>query len=266
MRLGIGLIVSLVAPAALYANVVVSTTINLTQLTVAAGAGTFQVISPFNAGAFAQAQDSLGGFSQDFHTADDSATSASSTTALANGSGAASVPALTAGSHSGVNILGVAASASSTGQGALGPAFGDGQGQFQILDANNPGQNPVSVSFSAMLSVNQMLQTDFNGVSASSEAIFLLLLPDLSDQPFLFFDNQISIGPSDMQAFSSSPTPSDSIMLMTNTTYTLIAEVDSESSGVNNVPEPAPAIVTGLGIAALLVGWRRNRANANAAA
>jgi len=269
MHFRIIVIALLCTTAALHADVLVSTTLNMTQLVVTPSSGTFQLISPFATGAFAQAQDSLGGLVQQLINLDDVDAAATANTTLASASGNASASFVTLGSFSGVNIVGITASASSVGQGALGPAFGVGQGLFQISDPGNPGQNEVSVTFSATLDINQLLQTDNNG-AGTSEVIFSLLLPDFPDTalPLLFFDNPlcagISIGcstPSPASlAFTSTPTLTESISLKTNTQYTLIAQVDSESRGLNVVPEPASLIMLGTAVSVLFAGrrWRGN--------
>jgi len=244
-----------------HAGVLVTTSINLTHLQVAPGFGSFQVQPPFTAGANVQASDSLGGSSSQFNNVDDSSTSASAATALANASAAASVPALTANASSGVHI-GLLASASSSAQGALGPAFGVGQGFFEIFDSLTPGANPVSVTFKATLNINQFLHTDAFGITASSETIFQLILPDLPNQPLLFFDNPMTIGSSNTASFASSPTLTGTVTLNTNTPYTLIAEVDSESSGLNSVPEPSLVLIDALGLVALCIFFRRRKQTA----
>jgi hypothetical protein len=242
------------------AGVISSSMISLSQLQIVPATGTLQVQSPLTASAFGQAQDSLGGSDQHFNTVDDSATSASGNTALASGNGAASAPSRTASAASAVNIS-VDASASATGQGGLGPAFGSGSGMFQIQNATNTS---VSVAFSALLNINQFLQTDSQGVFAFSEVIFQLVLPDLPDQPLLFFDNPITIGPSATSSFTSSPTLTNTVTLQTNTLYTLIALVDAESSGLNSVPEPSLMLLDGLGAGILCAyfGRRRKRVSA----
>ena len=227
------------------AGVIVNTSINLTQLQIIPASGSLQIQSPFVAGAIAQAQDSLGGFDQHSNSVNDTGTSAAALTALASANSAASVPALTLNSASGVNI-GVDANASSSAQAALGPAFGTGQGLFEIVDTSTPGANPVDVTFSATLNINQFLQTNFQGLNAFSEVIFQLQLPDLSDV-VLFYDNPATIGPSSTSSNVSGPTLTGTVTLETNTSYTLIAEVDSESSGLNEVPEPSLMLLDGLG-------------------
>jgi hypothetical protein len=49
------------------------------------------------------------------------------------------------------------------------------------------------------------------------------------------------------------------MQLLTNTPYTLIALVDSESSGNNSVPEPSLFLMTGLGIGVLVASRSRLR-------
>jgi hypothetical protein len=68
--LGIGFALS---PTCLHGDIMVSTTINLTQLEISPEFGTLRILSPFAAGAFAQAQDSFGGPDQQFSSADDGA-------------------------------------------------------------------------------------------------------------------------------------------------------------------------------------------------
>jgi hypothetical protein len=103
---------------------------------------------------------------------------------LASANSSASVPSRTLTSFSGVGIPNITASASSSAQGALGPAFptdpNPEQGLFEILDLSNTGQNPVNVNFSVTLHINQFLQTDSAGLSADSEVLFLLKLSRFS--------------------------------------------------------------------------------------
>ncbi len=225
-----------ISPAA-HADVVVATSLNLTQLQILPSAGSLLVLSPFTASANTQAQDDLSGVSSDFQQMDDGATSASAGTAFASASASASAPALAGGAASGVNITGATAFASSTGQGGLGEDFG-GTGEFEIVDSSNPNPTNVSVTFNAFLSGLQSLFTDAQGQFATSEIVFNLLLPDIGSDA-LFLDNPLSIGTN-----SSLLSPLDTMLtttltLQTNTEYALIAEVDAESSGLNITPEPS---------------------------
>ena len=215
-------------PVSLRADVIVSTSLNLTGLQISTSSGTLQLLSPLTAAAFAQAQDSLGGLDQHFNSVNDGTTSASALTFLASASGAASAPLLDASASSGVNISAIDAAASSVGRGSL-------RGSFEIVGATGP----VSVQFTAMLETDQSLATLGLGQSATSEVIFNFNLPDLSDQPLLFFDNPLQIGPNDSVSNTATPTLTASVTLQPNTPYSFITEVDAESSGLNTVPEPS---------------------------
>jgi len=228
----------------------VATSLNLTQFQVTPTIGTFVTISPFTASANAQAQDDLSSNSQ-FHQVNNASTSASAATAFASASASAAAGSLTAGSSSGVNLPGVPFFASSTGQGGLGGDFG-GTGLFEILDTSNPTPSPVDVTFKATLSGTQSLTTDGSGVSATSEIIFNLLLPDLGAVP-ISLDNPLSIGPSSTLVSPYSNTLTGTVTMLTNTDYTLIAEVDAESSGLNSVPEPQFLTHAVVGFFAILV-------------
>jgi hypothetical protein len=239
-------------PAAARADVVVTTAISLNQLQILPASGSLVILPGVLASASAQAQDSLGGNDAQSNTVTDDATSAGAATALANANAAASALTLTANAASGVNIPQITAFASS---GANGAPFGSLFGQFEIVGTTGP----VLVQLQALLDYNQSLSTTGAGLSASSEVIFNLLLPDLN-APVLFFDNLLTIGPNDSQATAGSPTLSASLLLDPNTIYTFIAEVDSESSGLSQVPEPSSLFLLLIGfVFAALLFERRER-------
>jgi hypothetical protein len=243
------------------ADVVVVTSLSLTQFQVVPTVGTFVTLSPFTASANAQAQDDLSGPVSQFNQVNDGSTAATANTAFASASSSASSLALTASSASGVNLPGVMPFfASSTGQGGLGGDFG-GTGLFEILDTTNPTRSSVSVTFNATLSGSQSLTTDGSGVFATSEIIFNLLLPDLGAVP-ISLDNPLMIGPSSSLISPYSNTLTGSVMMETNTDYTLIMEADAESSGLNAVPEPSFLFPTEVGLFAILIArrsWRNKK-------
>jgi hypothetical protein len=238
MRYGLDLIVfPLVVcclPLVLSADVMVSDSLNLTELRVSASTGTVQLL--VNASAFGEVFDSLGGSDFGFDPGPVTA-SATAATALANWAGSASAPALTASSSSGVNIPdGLPAEAGTV----PGGTYGDLQGTLDIV-ASGGGNNPVMVNFGAALTGNQTLVTDADGVSATSEVIFNLVVGNTTE---LFLDSPLGIGPS---AFLSNPISSNfthTDTLLTNTPYFFDAQVDAESNGVN-VPEPASVLLLG---------------------
>jgi hypothetical protein len=226
-------------PTVAWADVIVNTSLGLTELQIAPSTGTLDILSPVTALTFAQALDSLGGSDAQTNSVDNAATSANAATSLANASGAASAPALTGSVAANVNLPGnFDGFANSTGQSSL-------SGKFEITGTNNP----VDVTFNAFLSVNQFLQTTGAGQSASSEIIFTLLLPDLGPNPVLALDNPLAIGPDQVLSYGASPTLTTSMSLQPNTPYSFVASLDAESNGVSVTPEPSS-----LALAFTLVG------------
>jgi hypothetical protein len=217
----------------------VNSSLSLNQLQILPSAGTLQIISPFNASAFVQVFDSLGGFDQQFNSADDGVASSGAATGLAYATATASAVSLTALTTAGVNIPNQTISAGTV----PGSPYGLLQGSFEIVGA--PG--PVSVQFIAALSVAQSLFTSQDGRSATSEATFSLLLPDISSSPILFYDDLLTIGPSAGVATSASPLLAETVTLETDTPYFLIVDTDPEVKGDSMTPEPAylPVLIVG---------------------
>ena len=253
------------------ADVVVSTSLNLTQLQILPSLGTLSILSGFSASAYGFAEDSLGGFSQQSDPPVPGGpptviASASALTALASANGSASTVSLSASASSGVSILGPSSfdsSASSTGQGGF-------QGSFEILSAV-PTPAPVSVTFNAALTGYQSLTTDAAGVGLNSEIIFNLILPGVgpTGTTVLFLDNPLSVGPNSSLVAPYSNTLTNSLNLMTNTDYALIAGADAESAGLNYAPEPSIPFLYEFSFFALLLfaGRRwRNRMESRSAA
>jgi hypothetical protein len=223
-------------PAAVRADVIVTSGLSLSGLKFLPASGSLLVLPGVLATASAQAQDSLGGADAQSNTVIDAATSASAVTALANANAATSALALTASAASGVHIPQITAFASS---GANGDPFGSLFGQFEIVGTTGP----VSVQLKALLDYSQSLSTTGYGLSAFSEVIFSLLLPDLSGDPSLFFDSPLTIGPNDFAATAGSPVLSTFVTLQPDTPYLFIAGLDAESSGLGQVPEPSSLIL-----------------------
>jgi hypothetical protein len=244
---------------------VVNTSLNLIQLQILPSLGSLSILPGFSASAFASAEDSLGGFSQQsdpLFPGGPAITSAnaSALTTLASANGVASTASFTASASSGVSILGetpVDLSASSTGASGF-------QGGFEIVTAGAPTN--VNVTFNATLTGNQSLTTDAAGLGLNSEIVFNLVLPGTGS--VLFLDNPLSVGPSSSLVAPYSSTLTNSVSLMTNTDYTLIAAVDAESAGFNYAPEPSIPFLTEFGLFAALFAGRvwRNRTQSQKAA
>jgi hypothetical protein len=248
----------------LRADVMVSTSIGLSQLTITPQSGSIQFVTPQNsppgctspslcATAFAQASDSLGGFDQQYNVADNGTATAKAFT-LANATATASVPTLKASANSAVNIVGLEASASSS---ALGnPA--SFVGTFMVTV-------DTTLEISAMLTIDQSLFTDSAGLFASSETIFSVQL-DNGDIP-VFFDNPMSIGPNGSAALMQNLTLTGSTsMLLANADYSIFIQTDAESSGATMVPEPSASclLVTVMGLSGLMRARRAHRRKSRA--
>ena len=228
------------------ADVMVSSSISA-AISITPQTGSLSIISPTAASAFAQAADSLGGLDQQLNSVNDAATSASAMTTLASASASASAPLLSASSASSVDILNITASASGVGNGGPGSLIGT----FEILGSGTT----VSVNVSVTLTGNQSLETTGGGQLATSEVIFSLLDP-VTLNPLLFYDNPLAIGPDTIMVSPLSMTLAQSETLAENTPYSLLADVDAESSGLNIVPEPSllPLVALGLfGIAIIVL-------------
>ena len=173
---GLLLVLVLSASAPAWADAVVNSLLNLTQLTISPSSGWLVILPPVTTSVFAPALDSTGGFDQESGSA-----SASAATLFANGS-------VTAQSGTGAlrPMLSFPISfndfASSEGQALL-------FGMFEIT-----GTTGSVMTLSASFTGDQPLMTGGTGVSASSETIFALTLPDISSLPLLSFDSPPSIG------------------------------------------------------------------------
>jgi hypothetical protein len=224
-------------PAVVHADVVVNTFI-LGELGIQPSAGSVIFLSP-SAFAFAQAQDSLGGLDANSSSGIFALTTAA--TSLADGAGLGFEGIGVAASD--VNIPNIAASASSVGQGQF-------SGELEIVGTTGN----VSVQFSAPLLVDQFLSTSVEGLSASSEVVLNVSSPDInSGNPFLFYDNPITIGPNTSQAFSDTPTLADTETLVAHKKYLLTFSVDAESSGLSALPETSFFPDFACGLCALLL-------------
>jgi hypothetical protein len=213
------------------------TSLSLNSLTITPSLGTdsgsVEILPGVYGPVFAGVYDSLGELDTEFNFNIDGPASISAAVSLASASAAADGSLLTASAVSAVNIPDITANAATDPD-----SNAQLSGTFEIVDTTNPGTNPVSVNFSAALSISQSLLTDIYGVEASSEVTFQFSLPDIGAVPFLFYDNPLSIGPSQSLSSSSSTTLSASTTLMTNTPYSFDLETDSESDGTSITPEP----------------------------
>ena len=149
------LALALMICSAMFADVAVSTSLNMSSLAITADIGTVQLsLSP---GAFGDVYDTLGDYNYALNFSDDPAT-ASASVPLASISDFATVAGgLGVTARSGVNIAGVTAQA-----GTETANYGSIAGTFEIVD---PSASAVNVTFTALLNASQSLLTTTNGLS-----------------------------------------------------------------------------------------------------
>jgi hypothetical protein len=220
--LGIALSLLSGAPCA-NATAIANSSLQLETLAITSSSGSI-LFAP-TAQSFAQAQNSLGELVSNF----DSGTTAASSAVVtwADASGSADSILQTASAIADVNIpSGMAGAASSVGQGSL---F-----DFSFMVTGTTG--PVAVQFAAMLPAVQSLMTDEFGMQATSELVFDL---SIDGMPVLFQDSPLSIGPSSSLSNSGTWNLNNSVTLNAGQAYTLVLQLDAESSGINTIPEPA---------------------------
>jgi hypothetical protein len=206
----------------------------------ASGAISFDPL--FTTQAFAQAQNSLGQLDAQFDAQVGAPSKADAAVIWADGHGVSGAAEWFASSN--VNLPGDdPKSASSLGQGLWFDTF-----------TITGGTGPVSVNFSVDLSGLLKLATDFAG-RAQTEVIFNLLL---DGDTVLFQDRLRSVGPNSFLLEPFALTLTTMQALQFDTPYSLLLRVDSESTALNEVPEPATVSLLGLGIGAA-VRARRSR-------
>ena len=218
-------------------GVLVNSQASFQSLTITPAAGTVEVLSPWTASAFAEAD---GG--SDFQTTEDGAVAVLASSALAAAAGAASSPSPGfAATSAALSIPGeTPALSTATGRGSLGV-------RFQVTG----GAGQVNVSFGADLEASVSATTDSSGVLAESEVIFLLLV----DGDVVLFQNLLaSVGANSTDSQTTSGALSGLLTLEYDRPYELLTELDAEALGVN-VPEPT-VLAWLYGCVGPWLGWR----------
>ena len=223
------LAISLLLAPPLLAESDSSSSISLTSLTITPASGSVVFTDPWSAEVFAQAQNSLGGFNQNFNSSIGSQVQTNAFVQFATGQALADPVNLVLSAGSTVNIPTI----------PIGFVSASSQGTADLFNSSfmiTGGTGQVNVTFNAMLNSLQTLFTDVHGISATSEVIFTLAI---NGQVVLFRDSPLMIG-SNMFAqlpFNGSVGP-NSMMLDYGVPYTIFLELDSETGG-QSMPEPS---------------------------
>jgi len=234
------------APA--YADAVVISTLNLSNLQITSMAGSIQFGGAWQATAATQATNSFGELSSQFDSSLGGTAVANAMVNFASAQGIANAVNLTAGGTSQVNITGGTFQASSSGQAFL-------VNTFMITG----GTGDVDVTFSAMINGMQSLMTDAFGEFAESDAIFTL---ELDGDPVLFSASQLTGGPNTSMQQQIAQALSNTVTLQYNTTYQINVGVDPDIPPVtNSIPEPSTIILMISGVGFML-GFARKRRTA----
>jgi hypothetical protein len=229
-----------------YADAVAITSISFSNLGIDASSGTVQFLDVWSSQAFAQGQNSLGEIDQEFNSNTGSNSTITAAVTYAGASGTAVVAPLSGGASSYANIPGaINAEADSTGIGNL-------SNFFEITG----GTGSVDVTFSVLIDSSNSVTTDQLGVLAYSETDFGL---EVNGSPAIATYQVLAVGPSSTTSSTFAVTLSNTVPLNFGSTYSLVAQADSESQAIDTTPEPATASLAFIGLAALGAYIRRKR-------
>jgi len=207
-----------------------SSTMDLTSLTITPASGTV-VFDPTTttSEAFAQAQNSFGGFDQEYNSGLGTKVTSNAMTQFACGKAAADPVNLVLNSYSNVNIPNE----------PIGFVAASSQGTADIYNTNfmiTGGTGSVNVTFDSFLKWVQNLATNINGINATSEVVFSLAI---NGTQVLFLDSPLMVGSNASASIENNNYElKNSTMLNYNEDYEIYIETDAESSG-QSMPEPS---------------------------
>ena len=228
-----------------YADVVVISSLNFSNLQITSSSGSIQFGGAWQATAAAQAMNSLGELNAHFDSSIGGTAMANVMVTFAGAQGIANAASLTAGAGNQVNITGGTFAAGSSGQAFL-------TNTFMITG----GTDDVDVTFSAMINGMQSLMTDGAGLFAESDVVFSL---ELDGDPILFHASQLTGGPNTSMQQQIAQALSNTVTLQRNTVYTISIGIDTDiPPSTNSVPEPSTVILTISGLG-LMAGFVRKR-------
>jgi hypothetical protein len=210
-----------------------SGSLNLDSLTVTPLSGTISGWSGWSLDAVSTALNSSGGFNQnyDFENSPTTTATASASVAYATASASATATSLDtsaiSGQASGSVLIpgGINESASVSG----------GYGNYASLEASFTLSQATSVSFGALITAAQSMETDANGQVLENELIFNL---NVDGSTVLFYDSPLTLGPSSTYESGPSVLPENNSIDLSAGSHDLFIELDDEQQ-VLEVPEPS---------------------------
>jgi hypothetical protein len=234
-------------PPGAQATAIATSSIAFSNLSIVPASGSVILPDAWTLAAFAQAQNSLGELEPRFALQFSPSTAAAdAVVTYADSHGQASAL------HTPPDLL-VTGMASSTVNipGCNGTeAFSTGHGTLFKTFMITGGTGAVAVQLGADITANLHVLTDACGGLADTEVNFHL---DIDGEPQLFYNTLLAIGPSDEALLSASPSLTHALALQYDTPYFLLLEVDSESHGRSDVPEPSTLLLLLSGCLGLLL-------------
>jgi hypothetical protein len=240
--LAVLLLLALPADTAL-ALAITSSSLVISNLSIVPTAGVVSV-DPWFAEASATANNSLGQIDGQFDFSDTLALAAAAVT-FASGSSYGNALDAMAGAASGVTL-----------PGALNQAASDGRGSLYTFFMILGGAGDVDVTFSMDVDGSQHFLTDALG-SYRSELVATL---EVDGDLVLFWQSLLTGGPGSPDTTTPLSTTLTATRTLTfGTPYFIFIQADSESSGLNAVPEPSVLALLAAGGLARAVVRRRRR-------
>lgn len=228
-----------------YADVVVISSLDFSNLQITSSGGSIQFDGAWQATAAAQAMNSLGELSAQFDSSIGGTAITNAMVTFANAQAIGNAASLTASAGSQINITGGTFAAGSSGQVSL-------FNTFMITG----GTGDVDVTFSALINGMQSLMTDASGQFAESDVVFTL---EIDGDPVLFHASQLTGGPNTSLQQLIAEAVSNTVTLQYNTVYTVGINVDSDiPPGTNTVLEPSTLILMASGLG-LMAGVAKKR-------
>jgi hypothetical protein len=236
----------LIIPSSVYAEAFSVTLVNFNNLQITSSAGNIS-FGVWQARAFATAGNNLGGLNEQTNTdTSNNQALATATVMFANATGEANATNLTSSVVSLVDIGPCVCLASSTARATLFNSF--------MVTA---GADTVALNISGLVTSTQSLFTDQFGVFADSQFIVTVFVDSFTVFSMEF--PRFGIGTNSMDFLLISQQLAGAITVQSNVEHFVTITIQADSSGFDEVPEPATAVLllSGLGCMTGVIRKRR---------